>query len=65
MTNCQVKMDQAIKEKYAVARQVASASSGEVQAAQKQLFKLKRFLEVDPRTSTKRGEQPFASQLKK
>jgi len=27
--------------------------------SQKPLFKLKRFLQVEPRTSTKRGSSPF------
>lgn len=57
MTQAQLKMDQAIKQKYSNIAQ----DEGSSQATAKPLFKLKRFLEVEPRTSTKRGSEPFMS----
>jgi hypothetical protein len=49
MTNAQIGMNNAIREKW------IEQTVGD----QKEQFKLKRFTSVDPRTSTKRGEQPF------
>lgn len=45
------------KDKYIKARLQAQSALGENRAE----FKLKRFQQVDPRTSTKRGDHPFMS----
>ena len=58
MTACQMKMDAAIRGKYHESiTSCNDATSANTNA--KPLFKLKRFLEVEPRTSTKRGASCF------
>lgn len=52
MTNAQIGMNNAIREKW-----IEQACGDK----EKREFKLKRFTQVDPRTSTKRGDQPFMS----
>lgn len=59
MTAAQLKMDKAIKEKFAGVPKDIADDAGSTINSQKPLFKLKRFLEVEPRTSTKRGTSPF------
>ena len=51
MTNAQIGMNNAIREKWI----------DSVMGDTKEPFKLKRFTQVDPRVSTKRGEKPFMS----
>ena len=52
MTHCQIGMDEAIHSKYIEHHAVPSVET----------FKLQRFVKgVDPKTSTKRGDQPFMS----
>ena len=52
MTNAQIHADNAVKGKIA-------------QPETREQFKLKRFKEVEPRTSTKRGQTAFMTQIKK
>jgi len=52
MTNAQIHADNAVRGKIA-------------QPEQREQFKLKRFKEVEPRTSTKRGDLAFMTQAKK
>ena len=52
LTNAQAHADHAVKQK------IASTITG---AESKVLFKLTRFQNVEPRTSTKRGDQAFMS----
>jgi phage regulator Rha-like protein len=59
MTAAQLKMDKAIKEKIATMPKEMADEASSTLNSQKPLFKLKRFLEVEPRTSTKRGTSPF------
>ena len=48
MTNAQIHADNAVR-----------AKTQAVTAEARPQFKLKRFQNVDPRTSTKRGDQPY------
>jgi len=57
MTAAQTKMDKAIRERFNVTPN--TNENGLTCTSQKPLFKLKRFLEVEPRTSTKRGSSPY------
>ena len=52
MTNAQIHADNHVKQKI-------------TPAEAREQFKLKRFKEVEPRTSTKRGQTAFMSQIKK
>ena len=52
MTNAQMHADNAVRGKIA-------------QPEQRAQFKLKRFQEVEPRTSTKRGDQGYMVQVRK
>jgi len=53
MTHCQMGMHASIRDKYVVQHEVPSVDN----------FKLKRFVDnIDPKTSTKRGDKPFMSQ---
>jgi len=54
MTNAEIGKDKFIK-----ARMTAQSALGIKDRVE---FKLKRFQQVDPRTSTKRGDHPFMSQ---
>ena len=52
LTNAQIHADNAVRGKIA-------------QPEVREQFKLKRFKQVEPRTSTKRGEKAFMVQVKK
>jgi hypothetical protein len=59
MTAAQLKKEKYVKEKLASMLDHIAEDAGSATISQRPLFKLKRFLEVEPRTSTKRGSSPF------